>query len=334
MVKTGEPNRLTIQGGHSSLRDESDGFVNGQVAILLCTFNGQEFLAEQLQSIEEQEFRNWKLWVSDDGSDDATKSILLDFKRKWGGINRELVVEDGPRSGVVANFLSLSCRSDIRASYYAYSDQDDVWERWKLDRAIKVLSLVPETIPIVYCSRTRVMDVQGDFVGFSPLFSRPASFANALLQNVAGGNTMVFNHSAMQLLRAGGVLNVPMHDWWLYLLVSGCGGVIHYDEVPSVRYRQHGNNIVGANSGWKLRVKRLHMHWAGKFHAWSGMNVDALTRVRHLLTPKSVEILSHFSSARDGGFVERMIGFWRSGVYAQTPFAFLSFLLLTLLKKL
>lgn len=145
---------------------------------------------------------------------------------------------------------------------------------------------------------------------------------------------MVFNHSAMHLLRVGGSLSVPMHDWWLYLLVSGCGGAIFYDATPSVKYRQHGNNIVGANAGWKFRLKRLRRHWAGQFHAWNSMNIEALGRVRNLLTPQSKKILWNFSVARDRGLVGRFIGIWRSGVYAQTRFGGVSLLLLVLFNKL
>jgi len=86
-----------------------------------------------------------------------------------------------PAEGFVANFLSLTCKASIEADYYAYSDQDDVWESDKLERAVRWLQTVPENIPALYCSRTRLVDAENNEIGLSPLFSKPPSFANALI---------------------------------------------------------------------------------------------------------------------------------------------------------
>jgi glycosyltransferase involved in cell wall biosynthesis len=173
-----------------------------QVAILLCTLEGQRFLKEQLASFESQNLKAWSLFVSDDGSSDRTLDILQEQQKQWG--RGKLTLQSGPRQGFAANFLSLTCQTDINADYYAYADQDDIWEADKLERAVHWLETIPGDVPALYCSRTRLVDKENRTVGFSPLFKKPPSFANALIQNIGGGNTMVFNHATKKLLcRAG-----------------------------------------------------------------------------------------------------------------------------------
>ena len=110
-------------------------------AILLCTLNGARFLPAQLSSLGRQRFRNWRLFVSDDGSTDETLSIISNYQREKGGAS--VVVREGPRQGVVRNFLGLACDACISADYFAYSDQDDIWEPDKLSRAIEWLQSIP-----------------------------------------------------------------------------------------------------------------------------------------------------------------------------------------------
>jgi len=173
-----------------------------RVAILLCTYHGQHYLPEQLDSFAAQTYENWAVWASDDGSEDDTHSILEDYQSRWD-VGR-LSIHFGPAEGFAANFLSLTCNANIDADLYAYSDQDDVWEADKLARAVQWLESVPAEVPALYCSRTRLVDANNNEVGVSPLFAKAPSFANALMQNIGGGNTMVFNNAARNLLREAG----------------------------------------------------------------------------------------------------------------------------------
>lgn len=287
------------------------------VAILLCTMQGQHFLSEQLESIFWQTYTSWTLWVSDDGSSDGTHAILANYQSKWG--ENRFSIHSGPAEGFVANFLSLTCNANITAEYYAYSDQDDIWEADKLSRALKWLETTPSEIPALYCSRTCNVDRNNNLIGFSRLFSKPPSFANALVQSIGGGNTMVFNDAARRLLRAAGVdVNVASHDWWVYMVVSGCGGRVYYDPQPSVRYRQHETNLIGATGNWKAKLGRVTLLMQGRFKRWNSVNVAALQMLRVNLTPENKYILDEFSKARHSRFFSRLIGMRRSGVYRQT----------------
>jgi glycosyltransferase involved in cell wall biosynthesis len=287
------------------------------VTILLCTLNGERFLAEQLASLERQTFKKWKLIASDDGSTDRTKSILLAFQKSFEPGKVEII--DGPRRGAPANFLFQACAENLASEYYAFCDQDDLWETDKLSRAINVLEQTGPHIPAVYGSRTRLIDEDGDEIGFSPLFRKKPEFRCALVQSIAGANTMVFNQKARELLVfCGADMDVPSHDWWLYQVTSACGGEVHYDAYPSARYRQHAQNVIGSNMGWTARMRRLHMLQQGRFRRWGDLNVAALTRLRPRMTAENQRILGLFCKARHEPFLPRATLFAKSGVYRQT----------------
>lgn len=304
-----------------------------KVAILLCTYHGQHYLAEQLASFAAQTHTNWAAWASDDGSKDDTHSILEAFQQQWPA--GRLSIHFGPAEGFAANFLSLTCKADIAADYFAYSDQDDVWEADKLERAVRWLQTIPSHIPALYCSRTRLVDAQNKEIGLSPLFAKPPSFANALMQNIGGGNTMVFNTAARELLRqAGEGVPVVTHDWWVYMAVMGCGGQVFYDSYPSLRYRQHECNLVGMNATWGARFKRVHMLWQGRFRAWNDGNIAALGTLRNKLTPANRDILERFAKARQMSLIPRLIHLKRSGIYRQTLLGNLGLVAAAIFKKI
>jgi glycosyltransferase involved in cell wall biosynthesis len=286
-------------------------------AILLCTFNGARFLPAQLSSFTRQQFSQWRLFVSDDGSTDETLSLIAKYQHEENCVS--VAVRDGPRRGLVRNFLGLACDLSISADYFAFSDQDDVWEPDKLSRAIAWLQSIPAQKPALYCSRVRLIDEDNRDCGLSPLFSLKPSFRNALVQSIAGGNTMVFNNSARLLLaHCGSDVNVPLHDWWTYLLVTGAGGEVRYDPLPTIRYRSHSQNVVGANVGWRSRINRLQMLKAGDFAHWSALNIAALERFRSRMTPENRSVFNLFCESRKRGFFGRQLGFLQAGVYRQT----------------
>ncbi len=287
------------------------------VAVLMCTMQGQQFLAEQLNSIATQSHPRWAIWASDDGSDDHTHAILEYYQSHWG--EDRISIHDGPAEGSTANFLSLTCRADIDADYFAYADQDDIWEADKLERAVNWLKTVPEDVPALYGSRTLLVDARNQHIGYSPLFEREASFRNALVQSIAGGNTMVFNRAARDLLRrAGENVEAVTHDWWAYMLVTGCGGQVHYDPYPTVRYRQHGANQFGSNADIRAQLRRMRLLLQGRFRGWVDANLRALERVRDQLTPENQLVLDEFVRARQRRLPMRLLGLRRAGIFRQT----------------
>jgi len=280
----------------------------GTVTILLCTFNGERFLAQQLASLERQTVANWKLLASDDGSSDHTKSMLQAFRASCEPGQVKIV--HGPRRGAPANFLFLACAKELASEYYAFCDQDDIWEADKLARAIDVLEQAGRGVPALYGSRTRLIDENGRTTGFSPLFPKTPTFRSALVQSIAGGNTLVFNQKARELLAfCGADVDIPSHDWWLYQVTSACGGHVYYDAYPSVRYRQYAQNVIGSNMGWAARMRRLRIRGRGRFRHWAELNVAALTRLRPRMNAENQQIFDLFCKARHGPLLQRVAMF-------------------------
>ena len=287
------------------------------IAILLCTFNGARFLAQQLASYEAQDFSDWRLFASDDGSQDATLALLQDFQKKHGP--DKVHIRQGPRRGFVANFLSLICDPTVQGASYAFSDQDDVWLPDKLSRARRFLTNAPADKPVVYCSRTRLINESGAEIGLSPLFKKPRSFRNALTQSIAGGNTMVLNEEARQLLmRAGADVSCAAHDWWVYLAVTAVDGMLFYDAVPTIRYRVHARNVIGSNRSLTAQLLRARMLWHGQFKSWADMNVAGLERIESDMTEENRRIFALFRTSRKQRLVPRLHGLIRAGIHRQT----------------
>jgi glycosyltransferase involved in cell wall biosynthesis len=287
------------------------------VTILLGTLNGERFLPEQLASLESQTVRNWRLIASDDGSSDRTRSILHRFQKSFEPGKVEVVA--GPRRGAPGNFLFLACKENLNSDFYAFCDQDDIWEPDRLARAVAMLEKAGSAIPALYGSRTRLIDENANEIGFSPLFCKKPDFECALVQSIMGGNTIVFNQNARELVAfCGADLDVPSHDWWLYQVTSACGGVVHYDAYPSVRYRQHARNVIGSNMGWTARMRRIHMLQKGRFRHWTDLNVVALARLRPRMTAANQQIFDLFCKARHQPLLERTRMFARAGVHRQT----------------
>lgn len=285
------------------------------VTIFLGTKNGAAYLLPQLESIASQTYKNWSLRVSDDGSSDKTQDIVRQFSR---ACTREVTLHDGPRLGATRNFMSMVQNPDFTGDCFAFSDQDDIWRSEKLERALNWLRTVGSETPALYCSRTELIDGSGNRRGLSTLFARHPSFQNALVQNIGGGNTMVFNGAARKLLQATGNTEVASHDWWTYQIVSGAGGAVFYDPEPSLSYRQHGQNVFGSNKSAMARARRIRMLFLNRMRTWNGLNTCALKAHSSLLTPANVATLDHFMEARQSPrALSRLQHLRQSGVYRQ-----------------
>lgn len=287
------------------------------VAIFLCTYNGETYLEQQLVSIEQQTHSNWHLFVSDDGSTDATLEILLAFQGLWGP--EKLTIRQGPKNGFSSNFLSLACDPTIRAGCYAFCDQDDVWAAPKLRVGVERLHrLGSQNSPLLYCGRTTY--VRADLTPFSrsPLFKRPPCFRNALVQSLAGGNTMLFSRGLKRLLEFTSIRSAPSHDWWLYQLVTGAGGSVFYDETPQILYRQHNQALIGGNTSLMSRFLRFYYLCRGVFKRWTHCNLQNLRQARECLTDDANNLVSRFLAMRSMGVVARLREFQALGLYRQT----------------
>lgn len=304
-----------------------------KVAVLMAVFEDTRFLSEQFRSIQDQDHKNFEVWISRDCNAEDMGIALQKHAAVFGA--ECFSVLTGPRKGSSANFLSLIHNSVIQADYFAYADQDDSWERDKLSRALEKLGRIPETVPALYGSRTCLIDENGHFLGLSPLYEKPPSFRNALVQNIFSGNTMVMNRSAREILTASSVTDAPVHDWFTYLLISGAGGRLYYDPYPTVRYRQHDNNLIGSPISLRERtIQRAKRLVAGRLQYNISANIQALQQARQLLTSENQCILDAFSKAINSRLLPRLRGIRNSGVYRQNCMQNVSLFLISMLNRL
>ena len=288
------------------------------VHILMATLNGAAYIHEQLNSLLAQTHGDWVLHASDDGSDDTTRALLAGFSHTHPG--RLAHMAHGPGRGHAANFLSLLATTPSGATA-AFCDQDDIWLPQKLANAVAALAVCDA--PTLYCTARWVYHTGTPPTVIDGFPHCRPSFANALIQNIASGNTVVLNPAAVQLLqqalgliRQGDVLH---HDWLCYQLITGAGGRVIYDPTPSLYYRQHGQNLIGEGTSPKARLKRAQSVLTKRHRQNTTQQAAALWGCRSILTPANQKLLSTFRTARAKPLAPRILGLAQTGIHRQSP---------------
>lgn len=287
------------------------------IGILLCTYNGEKYLDVQLRSIANQTYKNWRIFASDDGSTDRTIEILKVARRLYG--EDRLDIFEGPKQGPTENFLSLIRLMHQECDYFAFCDQDDIWYENKLSRALNFLGSSPSSLPVLYCSSSSYISESGSFIQNSYIFQNSPSFRNALVQSIAGGNTMIFNQAVANLLASTPICKgLVAHDWWTYILVTAFSGKVYYDPIPSVYYRQHSEALVGENQSIKAKITRIRKLLDGKYKSWNIKNLETLTFFSEKLSAENQRVLAHFKKIRSKYIILRLHAYIYAGVRRQT----------------
>lgn len=284
-----------------------------RVTILMAVRNGARHLPCQLDSLAAQTAAGWRLVAGDDGSTDGSRDLLGRFAER-----HPVEIRPGPQQGFARNFLALLAAHRAPGPV-ALADQDDIWFPDKLARALEHLARVPPGQPGLYCSARLNWQPGPDRRIPSRPFPRPPCFANALVENIAFGNTIVLNEAAARAAQqtAAAASEVPFHDWWLYLLVSGIGGTVIHDPRPGLLYRQHEDNAVGSGGGLGARLRGDRAALRGSFAERIGRNLRALDAIAPRLTPGNRAVMATFVAARRAGLPRRLWLMRQSGVHRQ-----------------
>lgn len=309
--------------------------LTAKVAVLLATYNGAARLQEQLESYVAQKYLPALLLVSDDGSKDETCEIVTTFAAANPGLEVRLI--SGPHRGAAQNFLNLLRACPDWIDVVALSDQDDVWLPDKLLRGLRALAEAPDQDQcLLYCGRSWECDETLGNRRLSRGLKRPATFRHALVQNVAGGNTMMLNRRALDLVQKASpaARKLVVHDWWLYQIITGVGGQVIFDNAPLLLYRQHAGNLIGANRGLQAKKKRLLMLFSGRFRRWNTINIHALRASADLLTEENRTLLEVFSIERNKSMLHRLLMLHRTGIYRQGIQGSLSLYLAALMRRI
>ena len=227
-----------------------------RLLILLSTYNGAQFIEEQINSILLQRDVEWSLLIRDDGSSDNTVDILKKFQKN---APEKIQIIEGANVGWKRSFMILAeyaSKEYPSVQLFAFADQDDIWLPDKLSSAIKQLNTLSEG-PRLYASN---LNYYKDGIDLGVIrHSKPVpTWQNCLIRNYATGCTIVFNRELLSLLiKEYDTIDIP-HDYWAYMIAVLCGNVV-IDDHSYILYRQHSNNQVGAKSGmleiWKRRLK-------------------------------------------------------------------------------
>lgn len=249
----------------------------------MSTYNGKDYLREQIDSIlsqdcEEKADVKLKLLIRDDGSKDGTQEILRKYAAKYPD---QVNWYQGENIGVIKSFFDLIEKSDEKADYYAFSDQDDYWHKEKLRAGIEKIKEMSKKyqqekdkhigfseknsvylkVPLLYCCSPLLVDENlKEIDNEMTRKNKIPSFENAVVENIVTGCTIVMNKTLRDMAKKQPPKFTVMHDWWFYLLAS-CYGELYFDEKQLISYRQHGTNTVGYNTSklkeFKDRVKRF-----------------------------------------------------------------------------
>lgn len=312
------------RGGHRIETGMAVCEISPAVAVLMATYNGSACIQAQLDSLAAQSHRPALILISDDGSSDDTIAILHRFARAHPDI--EVRILEGPRLGAAQNFLFLLRQVPSWIDMVALSDQDDIWLPKKIERGVHHLEQAGGKTPVLYCGRTWEWYPEDDTRRHSSLPKKAPSFRHALVQNIAGGNTMMLNRAGADLACAASLeaRRVVVHDWWLYQIVTGTGGTVIYDREPMMLYRQHSENLIGANRGLAAKVWRVRHMLSGRFRRWGTINIRALRASEHRLSDENRALLDEFARDRNGPAFKRVRMVWRAGLYRQGPYGQLS----------
>nr|WP_263324800.1 glycosyltransferase family 2 protein [Neobacillus sp. Marseille-Q6967] len=283
--------------------------------ILLSTYNGEKYVAQQLDSLLKQDYENLDILIRDDGSKDNTVSILEHYVNE----NPNIKLIKGVNKGVISSFFELVQNASEEADFFAFCDQDDYWKSTKVSRAIHLMEQENERIPLLYFSRLDIVDDNLQLLKQSQIPPKGAGFENALIQNIATGCTIVFNRTMLNLFKSNipSVDMVMMHDAWFYLLGTAFGKII-YDEESHLLYRQHSSNTLGMADN-KLKsafVRYKAFQKTGKDKPFTKQAMEFYRLFKNELSPEQKKLVEDFLNRRDS-FLKRVSYSVQTPLYRQ-----------------
>lgn len=247
-----------------------------KIAVLMSTYNGHKYLNQQLKSLANQTIaNNMTVYIRDDGSTDNTFEIIETWQKKM-----RIVLYKESNAGPAMSFWKLFMKPEIQADYYAFCDQDDVWDADKIEIAIKRLNEDTH----FYACNCRIIDENETVVDETRCKEAPRiSMKSLFVSGVTQGCSMVFDNTLRQYIMDQRLECIPMHDvvLMLYALVFG---KIYFDQEPHFSYRVHSNNVVAKSN--KSLFKRIKTTWWN----WRNSNKNSMSKVASELMNNSNEL--------------------------------------------
>ncbi|HEO2165477.1 TPA: glycosyltransferase family 2 protein [Streptococcus agalactiae] len=294
-----------------------------KVNILMATYNGEKFLAQQIESIQKQTFKEWNLLIRDDGSSDKTCDIIRNFTAKDSRI-RFINENEHHNLGVIKSFFTL-VNYEV-ADFYFFSDQDDVWLPEKLSVSLEAAKHKASDIPLLVYTDLKVVNQELNILQDSMIRAQSHHANTTLLpeltENTVTGGTMMINHALAEKWFTPN--DILMHDWFLALLAASLGEIIYLD-LPTQLYRQHDNNVLGARTMDK-RFKILREGPKSIFTRYWKLIHDSqkqasliVDKYGDIMTANDLELIKCFIKIDKQPFMTRLRWLWKYG-YSKNQF--------------
>lgn len=294
-----------------------------KVNILMATYNGEKFLAQQIESIQKQTFKEWNLLIRDDGSSDKTCDIIRNFTAKDSRI-RFINENEHHNLGVIKSFFTL-VNYEV-ADFYFFSDQDDVWLPEKLSVSLEAAKHKASDVPLLVYTDLKVVNQELNILQDSMIRAQSHHANTTLLpeltENTVTGGTMMINHALAEKWFTPN--DILMHDWFLALLAASLGEIIYLD-LPTQLYRQHDNNVLGARTMDK-RFKILREGPKSIFTRYWKLIHDSqkqasliVDKYGDIMTANDLELIKCFIKIDKQPFMTRLRWLWKYG-YSKNQF--------------
>lgn len=260
------------------------------VIVLLSTYNGGEYLRDQINSLVAQKNVDLRIIVRDDGSTDETISILEEYRERGA-----LDFYTGENLKPARSFMYLLSHAP-KADYYAFCDQDDVWDQYKLAYAIE--SLEGTDGPALYYHAMNIVDQDLNSIGY---YFRKTQYSQSVLNSCLYGDeiagcTMVWNIALANRIKEYSPTYLTMHDGWIHRVCLAVGGTVIGDPTAYILYRQHGYNAVGMEN---RDVKDQLAAFLGRENRFSRLAAEMIDAYADDLQEDDKEFLQRLSSYRD-----------------------------------
>ena len=306
------------------------------VSIVMTTYNGEKYLAEQIDSILSSTHENFKLYIIDDGSQDSTMAILAGYEKQYP--DKIHISQNKTNMGVTLNFLNAISR--MTASYIMLCDQDDVWRKDKIARTLKRMKQMEvqfgKELPVAVFTDAYVVDnklniIHESFFRSGRLNPGLTDLPHLLMENKLIGCTVMINQAVRRVLQSKPLpVKARFHDGWLGLIAASMGKISFIKE-QTLLYRQHEANVVG-NRGFTAyifnRIRNLKEQKAALRESY--MQAEEFATLYHsLIDGRRLDIILRFSTLHKMNFIRRRItlihyGYLKSGIIRNIGLMFIA----------
>ena len=280
---------------------------NKKVKIILCTFNGESYIKEQLNSLLNQTYSNFSINIYDDQSNDNTLTIIEDFSRRHPKINISIVIRE-KNLGYCKNFMQALLDLNLEDDLIFLCDQDDVWLPTKIEQVIDKYK--KNNLPFLYFSTRYIVFKNLEIKKIAPKKTDyPITFFHLFFQNLAGGNTIAINKLLLsKIIKFNNLFTYTIHDWQIIAIASSIRNCIFYfDKTPSILYRQHSNAAIGSNDNLKDYYNKIYLTLSFQYKKEISKRLNFFLLNKENLLPEHHKFLKQIKKFREMHFFHRLI---------------------------